>query len=105
LFLGFGTYALAVVLYGAGNGIGTVARGALPLALFGSTRYPALMGRLALPILVSMALSPLIGAIALRRGGADLTLGVLAGVAAANVLLVGMLWLVSRNLRNTADRA
>jgi hypothetical protein len=105
LFLGFGTYALAVVFYGAGNGIGTVARGALPLALFGSTRYPALMGRLALPILVSMALSPLVGAIALRRGGADLTLGFLAGLAAANVLLVGILWFVSRRLRNAADRA
>ena len=104
LFLGFGTYALAVVLYGAGNGIGTVARGALPLALFGSTRYPVLMGRLALPILVSMALSPLLGAIALQRGGADLALAFLAGVATANVLLVGILWFASRNLRAAIDQ-
>jgi hypothetical protein len=46
------------VLYCAGNGLGSVARGTLPLALFGSSRYPTLMGRLALPILMSMALSP-----------------------------------------------
>ena len=104
LFLGFATYALAVVLYGAGNGIGTVARGTLPLALFGPTRYPVLMGRLALPILVSMALSPLLGAIALQRGGADLALAFLAGVATANVLLVGILWFASRNLRAAIDQ-
>ena len=88
LFAGFPILALAIALYGAGNGIGTVARGSLPLSLFGADRYPVLMGRLALPILVAMAVSPYVGGLAFQRGGADAALGVLAGLALANVLLV-----------------
>lgn len=99
LFSGWNAYALAIVFYGAGNGIGSVARGTLPLAFFGPSRYPVLMGRLALPILISMALSPLVGAFALAAGGPDLTLGILAGLAAIHVLLVAALWIVSRRLR------
>ena len=95
LFLDFPAYSIAIVVYGAGNGIGSVARGTLPLALFGSSRYPVQMGRLALPILMSMALAPFIGAIAFEAGGANLTLGILAFLAAANVLLVGLLWTLS----------
>jgi hypothetical protein len=96
LFLGFPAYSVAIVLYGAGNGIGSVVRGTLPLELFGSSRYPVLMGRLALPILISMALSPIFGACVFQAGGADLTLGLIAFVAATNVLLVGSLWTLSR---------
>jgi hypothetical protein len=88
LFAGFPLIALAIVLYGAGNGIGTVARGSLPLTLFGAGRYPVLMGRLALPILIAMAVSPYLGGLAFQRGGADWALGLLAGLALSNVLLV-----------------
>jgi hypothetical protein len=96
LLVGLPTYFLAIVLYGAGNGIASVARGTLPLALFGPLRYPVLMGRLALPILMSMALSPILGAITFRVGGANLTFGLLAFAGAANVLLVGLLLTLSR---------
>ena len=96
LFADFPLYSVAIVLYGAGNGIGSVARGTLPLVLFGSSRYPILMGRLALPILMSMALSPFLGAIAFQVGGANATLGLIAFLGAANVLLVGLLWTLSR---------
>lgn len=99
LLTGWTTYALAVVFYGAGNGIGSVARGTLPLALFGPLRYPMLMGRLALPILVAMAVSPLAGAVLLERGGPDVTLGLLSAVAASNVVFVTLLWVISRRLR------
>jgi hypothetical protein len=99
LFLDFPAYPIAIVLYGAGNGIGSIARGTLPLALFGPSRYPVQMGRLALPILMSMALSPLVGAIAFEAGGANLTLGILALIAGANELLVGMLWTLSTRQR------
>ena len=87
LLTGFPILAIAIVLYGAGNGIGTVARGAVPLAVFGAERYPVLMGRLALPILISMAVSPYVGGLAFEKGGADWTFGLLAGLALANVLL------------------
>jgi MFS family permease len=92
LFAGFPTYSAAIVLYGAGNGLGSVARGTLALALFGSSRYSVLMGRLALPILMSMALSPFLAAIAFQAGGANLTLGLITFLGAANVLLVILLW-------------
>jgi MFS family permease len=92
--LGFG-----VALYAAGNGIGTIARGTLPLALFGPGRYPALMGRLAFCIMVSMALAPFGGAVAFRLGGSAAMLSLLTTVAFANLLLVAVLWQSSRALR------
>jgi hypothetical protein len=81
LFAAFPAYFVAVVLYGAGNGLGSIARGTLVLALFGSSRYSVLMGRLALPILMSMALSPFIAATAFQAGGANLTLGLITLLA------------------------
>ena len=60
LLIGASFVAVAIIFYGAGNGIGSIARGTLPLALFGPERYATLMGRLALPILLAMALSPIL---------------------------------------------
>jgi MFS family permease len=103
LFADFPAYSVAIVLYGAGNGIGSVARGTLPLAVFGSSRYPTLMGRLALPILVSMALSPFLGAIAFQTGGANLTFGLLAFLGSANLLVVGLLCIFCRGGPTAAE--
>jgi hypothetical protein len=91
----FPSYSAAIALYGAGNGIGSVARGTLPLALFGPSRYPALMGRLAQPILMSMAVSPFVGAIAFQLGGPNLLLGLVTTIGVINVLLVSLLWTLS----------
>jgi hypothetical protein len=91
LFLGTPVIALALILYGAGNGISSIARGTLPLALFGPERYPLLMGRLALPLLIAMAVSPYLVGLAFARGGANRTFGLLMGLALANVLLAAML--------------
>ena len=102
LYLDFPAYSMAIVLYGAGNGMGSVARGTLPLSLFGPGRYPVLMGRLGLPILMAMALSPMLGAIAFQAGGAGLTLRLLVSAAAANVLFMGLLWILSRWRTNHA---
>ncbi|GGC85352.1 MFS transporter [Chelatococcus reniformis] len=92
LALGLPAVALALILYGAGNGIYSIARGTVPLALFGAEGYAPLMGRLARPGLVAAALAPLLGAFVLAHGGADVLLTVLAGLAAANAALVGLLW-------------
>jgi len=86
----------------AGNGIGSIARRTLPLALFGPARYPVLMGRLGLPIMIAMAASPFAGAVVFQAGGADWTLGMLAALASINVLLVAALWRSSRAARMTA---
>jgi MFS family permease len=96
LTLGFPIVALAIALYGAGNGIGSVARGTVPLALFGAERYPILMGRLGFPLLVAMAASPYLGALAFQTGGAEWTLLLLTVLAVANVVLVGALRMITR---------
>lgn len=84
--------APAMLLYGAGNGVFSIARGALPMAVFGPERYPALMGRLARPALLAQAAAPLIGAALITRLGAEATLAALAAFALANVILALTLW-------------
>ena len=96
--LRFPFVGVAIVLYAAGNGIGSIARGTLPLALFGPARYPTLMGRLGLPIMMAMAAAPFGGALTFQVGGADWTLGMLAALALVNAVLVALLWLLSRRL-------
>jgi predicted MFS family arabinose efflux permease len=91
MLTGFPVIALAIALYGAGNGIGSVARGTVPLALFGADRYPVLMGRLGFPLLMAMAVSPYLGGLAFQKGGADLTLWLVTAIASANVALVAAL--------------
>ena len=88
--------AAAVIIYGAGYGITWIARGTLPLALFGAERYPVLMGRLALPSLFAPALAPFVGALLIERIGPLPTVAVLIGIALLNVILVGALWRLSR---------
>jgi predicted MFS family arabinose efflux permease len=96
LVTGFPILALALALYGAGNGIGSIAKGTLPLALFGPFGYASLMGRLAMPSLLAQALSPSIGAILIEWGGTDAALRLLVGLACLNLGLVGLLWLTAR---------
>ncbi|GEP01526.1 MFS transporter [Methylobacterium haplocladii] len=83
---------VALVLYGAGNGIYSIARGTVPLALFGPARYPELVGRLARPGLIAQALAPSLGALALAYGGPDSAYVLLAALAIANVGMAIALW-------------
>lgn len=101
LVTGFPILALALALYGAGNGVGSIAKGTLPLALFGPFGYASLMGRLAMPSLLAQALSPSLGAILIEWRGPDAALGMLAGMATLNIILVGFLWRVSRPAMRT----
>ncbi|WP_011908434.1 MFS transporter [Cereibacter azotoformans] len=93
--------ALALILYGAGNGVFSIARGALPMALFGPERYPRVMGRLARPSLVAQAAAPLVGAGLIALVGAEGTLAVLAGIAATNLALAAVLFRRTATLRVT----
>jgi hypothetical protein len=74
-----------VLLYGASNGIMTISRGALPLALFGARGYPVLMGKLALPILLAQAAAPMLTAPLVADWPATVVLG-LAGLLALAAL-------------------
>jgi hypothetical protein len=93
---GFPLLAVVIVIYGAGYGISWIARGTLPLALFGPVRFPRLMGRLAFPSLIVQALAPAAGALMIEASGTEATLGVLTGLAALNLGLVGLLWAACR---------
>lgn len=73
--------AIAMIAYGAGNGLWSIARGALPLSVFGSEGYARTMGRLATPMLISSAAAPSVGAWMIDVLGADTMLGVMATAA------------------------
>ncbi|MSP81727.1 MAG: MFS transporter [Alphaproteobacteria bacterium] len=77
----------AIVIYAAGVGIESIARGIVPLALFGAGGYAPLMGRLAMPILLTQAVAPPLAAQVLTDSGSSPILLGLAGVAAVNVAL------------------
>lgn len=58
------------VLHGAGNGILTIAKGTLPLALFGPHGYGARQGWLMMPARIAQALAPFLFGLALDAWGA-----------------------------------
>jgi hypothetical protein len=72
------------LLHGAGNGMLTLTKGSLPLALFGSTGYGARQGLLMAPARLLQASAPFVTGLALERLGAA-TLGLTA-------LLGGIAW-------------
>jgi MFS family permease len=92
--------AAAIVIYAGGYGIMWIARGTLPLALFGPARYATLMGRLAFPSLIVQALAPSAGALVIESLGAGTTVAMLTAFAIANAVLVGLLWAICRRPRN-----
>ncbi|MCX7380889.1 MAG: MFS transporter [Alphaproteobacteria bacterium] len=55
-----GPVAAAVfgLLYGIGNGVLSINRGTLPMAIFGPAGYAGLLGRLAVPVLIAQAGAP-----------------------------------------------
>ncbi len=74
-----------LVLYGSGAGIRSIARGTVPLALFGRDGYAAIMGKIAMPVMLAQAISPSLGALLLDYAGPEGTLIVLMTGAALNV--------------------
>lgn len=90
LFLGAGAPAgLAfAALHGMGNGVLTIAKGVLPLAIFGPKGYGRRQGLLMVPARFAQAGAPLVFALLLDRfGSAALILTASLGVAAATALL------------------
>jgi MFS family permease len=87
-FGGPAAYAFAI-LHGAGNGILTIAKGTLPLALFGATGYGQRLGWLNAPARLLQAAAPLIFGAALATWGLSaiwLTAGI--GLLATGALLL-----------------
>jgi MFS family permease len=89
LLLGFGQLAALglstvtavafAVMFGIANGLVTITRGTVPLALFGATGYGRLVGRIAGPSLVMQALAPLVLAFVAERTSDPVALALTAG--------------------------
>ena len=107
LLLGLETDAslivFALILYGAGNGINSIAKGTVPLALFGPRYYARIMGRLALPQLVVQALAPVFVAFSMDRTGSESALHVLAALTLVNCAGVIMLVRITRTQRSVHE--
>jgi MFS family permease len=74
------------VLYGMANGLMTIARGTVPLALFGATGYGRLLGRIAGPYLVVQAAAPVCMSFVSEHTSAAAALTLVAAFAAAALL-------------------
>ena len=80
-----------VLLHGGGNGIMTIARGTLPLALFGPAGYGLRTGLLAAPARILQAVAPVLFAVIIERAGPQAAVvlsGCLMALAAATLLLL-----------------
>jgi hypothetical protein len=70
------------LLYGVSNGILTISRGALPLAVFGPQGYATLMGKLAMPALLVQAVTPTLAAPLVEGFPAEVGFALAGGCAA-----------------------
>jgi MFS family permease len=95
----------ALVLYGAGNGIKTIVKGTLPLALFGASGYASLMGRLAMPTLLAQAVAPTVMAFILAGSRPEWLVAILVLLAFLNVLLSYAIRLASPREAHTSPEA
>jgi MFS family permease len=66
---GFEAMLAFTLLMGAAQGVITIVRGAVPLALFGATGYGAVLGLIATPILIVNAVSPTLFAMLVDAAG------------------------------------
>jgi MFS family permease len=83
--------AAFAIIYGSGNGVMTIVRGAIPAELFGREAYGAVNGAMAAPVIVAKAIGPLVAALLYAwLGGYDATLQVLIVVALLSVVVFAL---------------
>ncbi len=95
LCIDFSIPAVALLCYGAGNGIWSIAKGTLPLALFGRDQYPVMMGRLARPALIAQAVAPTLGAVVLDHAGVTSVLAFMVCITVTGLSLALVLKRIS----------
>ena len=88
---GIGPALVFTVCFGAANGLITIVRGALPLALFGTEGYGRILGVLATPYLLINAVAPVAFAIVIEYGGYQLGQWTLLGFAIISVIAMEIL--------------
>lgn len=87
---------LFTLLHGAGNGILTIAKGTLPLAIFGPQGYGKRQGWLMAPARLSQAFAPFLFAVLIERFGS----GALVVSAVLGLVALGALALLHNVMRN-----
>ncbi|MFO0522216.1 MAG: MFS transporter [bacterium] len=92
---------LFVLLHGAGNGILTIAKGTLPLVMFGPQGYGLRQGWLTMPARFAQAIAPLAFGLALERWG----VGALWLSGVLGVLAFGALMAMPKGNRSGGMRA
>ena len=74
------------IMFGAANGLITITRGALPLALFGPVGYGRTIGRIAGPALVVTSIAPVVVAFIAERTSDPMALATVAAFGALSLV-------------------
>jgi predicted MFS family arabinose efflux permease len=99
LLLPFGLAAGFAFAFGQGasNGLITIARGVVPLVLFGPAGYGALIGAMSAPVLLAVAIAPALYAVIVGAWGHEAAM--LSNIAAATTgfaIVAGLAWRMRR---------
>jgi MFS family permease len=78
--------AIFAVMFGMANGLITIARGTVPLSLFGASGYGRLVGRIGGPFLVVQAVAPVVLAYVVERGSDAAGLMLVAAFAVVSLV-------------------
>ena len=95
----FWTAFAFTMLFGVSNGLVTIVRGAVPLALFGAKGYGTVLGILATPYLLLAALSPAAFALVVERWGYGVGEAILLGAGLVSFLAMEVMALWYRRRR------
>lgn len=80
--------SLGVIIFGMGNGMRSILRGTLPMAIFGHQNYAEILGKLARLPLIAQAITPFIGGIVIQLFGVSVFLYALCILAFINIFLI-----------------
>jgi MFS family permease len=92
------------LLYGSGNGVMTIVRGAVPAELYGRDHYGIVNGAMATPVLLAKAAGPIVASfVLLSRPEPEPALWMLAAVTAASAVLFSwtVRWRATAEARRT----
>jgi hypothetical protein len=94
--LSVATAAAFAILFGGANGLVTISRGTVPLALFGAAGYGRIVGRIAAPAQITQSAAPLLLAFVIERASDRAALAVVSAFA---LIALACFALVRRPLR------
>jgi predicted MFS family arabinose efflux permease len=101
----FWTAFAFTMMFGISNGLVTIVRGAVPLALFGAKGYGAVLGILATPYLLLAAVSPAAFALVVERWGYGVGEMVMLGAGLVSFLAMEVMAFWYRRQRGSGPRS